>query len=87
MEGYVYYAGTNVPAEGIMLHVDGLPVSKDGQAVVTGSNGYYRISVPIGRHFVEAKLDKHTLVDGGRFPTEGTTPWPWASPNRKTISA
>lgn len=71
MEGYVYYAGTNVPAEGIMLYVDGLPVSKDGQAVMTGSNGYYRISVPIGRHFVEAKLDNHNMVNGGRFPTEG----------------
>ena len=72
MEGYVYYAGTNVPAEGIMLYVDGMPVSKDGQTVKTGSNGSYSISVPIGRHFVEAKLDSHKMVDGGRFPTQGT---------------
>ena len=72
MEGHVYYAGTNVPAEGIMLYVDGMPVSKDGQAVKTGSNGYYNISVPIGRHFVEAKLESHKMVDGGRFPTQGT---------------
>ena len=72
MEGHVYYAGTNVPAEGIMLYVDGMPVSKDGQAVMTGSDGSYKISVPIGRHFVEAKLDSHKMVDGGRFPTQGT---------------
>ena len=72
MEGHVYYAGTNVPAEGILLYVDGMPVSKNGEAVKTGSNGYYSISVPIGRHFVEAKLESHKMVDGGRFPTQGT---------------
>ncbi|MBR1377763.1 MAG: LamG domain-containing protein [Bacteroidaceae bacterium] len=72
MSGYVYYAGTNVPAEGIMLYVDGMPVSKDGKSVMTSSNGYYNISVPIGRHYVEAKLESHKMVDGGRFPTEGT---------------
>ena len=72
MEGYVYYAGTNVPAEGIMLYVDGMPVSKNGKTVMTASNGYYSISVPIGRHYVEAKLESHKMVNGGRFPTEGT---------------
>ena len=72
MSGYVYYAGTNVPAEGIPLYIDGMPVSKDGQTVMTGSKGQYNISVPIGNHYVEAKLDNHKMVDGGRFPTQGT---------------
>ena len=72
MRGYIYYAGTNVPAEGIMLYVDGMPVSKDGEFVKTNAKGEYNISVPIGNHFVEAKLDGHTMVAGGRFPTEGT---------------
>ena len=72
MEGYIYYAGTNIPAEGIMLYVDGNLQSKDGKAQQTNSDGYYNISVPIGEHYVEAKLDYHTMVHGGRFPYEGT---------------
>ena len=71
MEGYVYYAGTNIPAEGIQLYVDGNLQSEDGKIVRTDDNGYYRVAVPIGEHFVEAKLDGHTMVSGGRFPTEG----------------
>ena len=72
MSGYVRYAGTNVPAEGIPLYIDGMPVSKDGKPVMTGSKGEYNISVPIGHHYVEAKLENHKMVDDGRFPTEGT---------------
>ena len=37
----------------------------------TSADGSYRISVPIGEHFVEAKLGGHTMVSGGRFPTQG----------------
>lgn len=71
LEGYVYYAGTNIPAEGIMLYVDGDPQSEDGKSVQTDANGYYKVAVPIGEHYVEAKLEGHTMVDGGRFPTKG----------------
>ena len=38
----------------------------------TDADGYYNISVPIGEHYVEAKLEGHVLVDNGRFPTTGT---------------
>ncbi|MBQ1773961.1 MAG: laminin G domain-containing protein [Prevotella sp.] len=72
MSGYVYYAGTNIPAEGIMFYVDGDLLSGGGEIKQTDSNGYYEISVPIGKHYVEAKLEGHTMVDGGRFPTKGT---------------
>lgn len=72
MEGYVYYAGTSIPAEGIMFHVDGNIISGNGEIIKTDANGHYLISVPIGKHYVEAKLDGHTMVSGGRFPTEGT---------------
>ena len=68
MEGYVYYAGTNIPAEGIMIKVDGQPQSVDGELVKTGTDGHYQLSVPIGDHYVEAYLDNHTMVDGGRYP-------------------
>ena len=68
MEGYVYYAGTNIPAEGVMIKVDGQPQSVDGELVKTGADGHYQLSVPIGDHYVEAYLDNHTMVDGGRYP-------------------
>ena len=73
MTGHIYYAGTNIPAEGIQLYVDGTLLTANGKVQQTDENGYYSISVPIGEHYVEAKLeDAHKMVDGGRFPIEGT---------------
>lgn len=72
MSGHIYYAGTNVPADSIQLYIDGVLQSKDGASVQTDEDGYYELSVPIGKHFVEAKMAGHTLADGGRFPTQGT---------------
>ena len=72
MSGHIYYAGTNVPVEGVQLYVDGLLQTSGGQVEQTDENGYYEISVPIGKHFVEAKLGGHTMVEGGRWPTKGT---------------
>ena len=71
MSGHIYYAGTNVPAEGIKFYVDGELVTANGEIKQTDSNGYYEISVPIGNHYVEAKAEGHKMVDGGRFPTRG----------------
>ncbi len=72
MSGYIYYAGTNIPVEGVMMYVDGIAQSKEGKAVQTNSDGLYTLSVPIGNHYVEARLGSHTFVDGGRWPTQGT---------------
>ncbi len=72
MSGYIYYAGTNIPAEGIQFYVDGELVTANGEVEKTDNNGYYEISVPIGNHYVEAKLEGHKMVSGGRFPTRGT---------------
>ena len=72
MVGHVYYAGTNIPVEGIELYVDGEVVTSEGKIQKTDVNGYYNISVPIGDHYVEAKLEGHQMVAGGRFPTKGT---------------
>ena len=72
MSGHIYYAGTNIPAAGIQLYVDGVVLTSDGKVQQTDDDGYYSISVPIGEHYVEAKLEGHKLVDGGRFPTKGT---------------
>ena len=72
MSGHIYYAGTNIPAEGIQFYVDGDLVTANGKLNTTDSDGFYSISVPIGEHYVEARLDGHTMVSGGRFPTQGT---------------
>ncbi|MBP5764532.1 MAG: laminin G domain-containing protein [Bacteroidales bacterium] len=72
MSGHIYYAGTNIPAVGVLFYVDGELLTGDGQVKQTDADGYYQISVPIGRHYVEAKLEKHNFVGGGRFPLTGT---------------
>ena len=72
MKGYVYYAGTNVPVEGVMFYVDGVVSTANGQNQQTDANGFYEISVPIGQHYIEARKGGHTMVGGGRYPLEGT---------------
>ena len=71
MEGYVRYAGTNIPVEGAFLYVDGELQTKDGKAVQTDADGYYEMSVPIGKHYVTVEMDGHKMVAGGRYPLEG----------------
>ncbi len=71
MKGKVHYVDTNIPVEGAILYVDGQPQSKDGESVKTDDEGYYEVSVPIGEHYVEVKLDNHKMVGGGRFPLTG----------------
>ena len=71
MKGRITYAGTNIPVEGIQFYVDGQLLTNDGEVEQTDANGDYRISVPIGKHYVEAKLGGHTMVAGGRFPITG----------------
>ena len=72
MDGYIYYQGTNIPVEGVMFYIDNQLVTGDGEAKQTDTNGYYSISVPIGEHYVEARKEGHTFVDGGRYPTKNT---------------
>ena len=72
MRGYVYYAGTNIPAKGIYLYVDGELVTTGGKIAETNEDGFYEISVPIGKHFVEAKQSGHSMANAGRWPTTGT---------------
>ena len=72
MRGHIYYAGTNIPAEGIRFYIDGELVTANGKVKETDAEGKYAISVPIGEHYVEASLDGHTMVAGGRYPLTGT---------------
>ena len=75
MTGKVYFAGTNIPVEGVQMYVDGQLQSQDGKTVETDAEGHYSLSVPIGKHYVEAKLPYHTMVAGGRFPSDPERKW------------
>lgn len=70
VSGTIWYEHTNVPVEGAMIYVDGNLASKDGEAISTDANGEFTVDVPIGDHFVSAKLNGHTFVNGGRFPVD-----------------
>ena len=72
MRGYIYYKDTNIPVKGIYLYIDGELVTSGGKVAQTDADGYYEISVPIGKHFIEAKQTGHHMVNAGRWPTSGT---------------
>ena len=70
VSGTIWYEHTNVPVKGAMIYVDGNLASKDGEAISTDENGEFTVDVPIGDHFISAKLNGHTFVNGGRFPVD-----------------
>ena len=72
MCGYVYYKDTNIPVKGLYMYVDGNLQNSEGKICETNEDGFYEISVPIGKHYIEAKQSGHDMVDGGRWPTQGT---------------
>ncbi|OOV19038.1 LamG-like jellyroll fold domain-containing protein [Flavobacterium sp. LM4] len=54
--------GANVYIDGnIVLDANNIPV-------VTDDNGYFDISVPIGKHYITIKKDGHEFAYSGRFP-------------------
>lgn len=58
----IYTAGANVYIDGsIVLDANNIPV-------VTDDNGYFDISVPIGKHYITIKKDGHEFAYSGRFP-------------------
>ena len=69
VRGRVTYLNTNIPADSIQFKIDGdLVQTKDGM-VQSDADGYYEISVPIGKHLVEAYKDGHRLTS---FPLDGS---------------
>lgn len=70
VSGTIWYEHTNVPVKGVMMYVDGNLASKDGEAISTDENGEFTVDVPIGDHFVSAKLNGHTFVNAGRYPVD-----------------
>ncbi len=74
VRGTVRYSGTTVPVDSVSFYVDGTPCNKNDKLIVTDENGEYEISVPIGRHYIEARRTGHTFEGNGRYPViEGDT--------------
>lgn len=69
VNGYVYYKGTNVPVEEVMLYIDGYPAA-GGDHVLTDDNGYFEIEVPIGKHYISLNKKNHAFCGGGRYPAD-----------------
>lgn len=62
----IYTTGANVYIDGnIVLDANNIPV-------VTDDNGYFDVSVPIGKHYITIKKDGHQFVYNGRFPAATT---------------
>ena len=70
VSGTIFYSGTDYPVEGVNFYVDGTVCSKNGELVETDSEGRFTISVPIGRHFIEARKNGHVFVNDGRYPPD-----------------
>ncbi|MBR5688533.1 MAG: hypothetical protein IKX36_11360 [Prevotella sp.] len=71
VRGRITYLDTNIPADSIQFKIDGqLVQGASNKTVMTDSNGDYEISVPIGKHLIEAYKDGHRLTS---FPLDGTT--------------
>ena len=70
VRGTIYYSGTTIPVDSVSFYVDGVPCNKNDKLIMTDANGEYEISVPIGRHYIEARRNSHTFEGGGRYPAQ-----------------
>ena len=67
LSGYVRYRNSTVPVKDVQFTIDGLPASLNNRPVMTGADGYYEISVPVGVHEVIAVKEGHVFENGGRL--------------------
>ena len=70
VKGKITYLNTNIPADSIQFKIDGNFVQTRDGMVMTDTNGEYELSVPIGRHLIEAFKEGHRLTS---FPLDGTS--------------
>jgi hypothetical protein len=68
--GSVRFAKTTCYEKDAILNIDGEPVIKNGEIVMTDADGAFSIAVPIGEHFVTVTKPGHEFSQG-RFPKTG----------------
>lgn len=65
----VLYEIPKVYSEGAFVYIDGrIVLDKDSKPVETDEQGFFKIQVPIGYHYIEVRKDKHVFAHEGRFP-------------------
>jgi hypothetical protein len=65
VSGKVTYYNSQVPVEGVSILIDGKnAVGSDNQPVRTDADGNYKISVPIGFHYLSTEKDGHIFSEG-----------------------
>lgn len=69
VENEVLYETPKVYVPGANIYIDGeIVLDKDKRPAVTDQNGFFKIKVPIGEHYIEVRKDKHGFSHAGRFP-------------------
>jgi fibronectin type 3 domain-containing protein len=70
--GTVFYANTTCGVEGIIITIDGTPVIKNGNVVMTDHAGEFEVEVPVGEHYVSVQKNGHGFKSY-KFPPGPTT--------------
>ena len=52
------------------FYVDGNVCARNGEVIKSAANGTYTISVPIGKHFIQARMNGHVFLNNGRYPAD-----------------
>lgn len=65
----VLYETPRIYVPGANIYIDGnIVLDKDKRPVVTDQQGFFKVKVPIGKHYIEVRKDKHGFAHAGRFP-------------------
>ena len=67
VSGTVVYSGGTYPVEGAMFTIDGCPVMKNNEMVMTNADGEFSFSVPVGKHEVKVVKAGHNFEFDGRI--------------------
>jgi len=70
--GTVFYRGTNCPAKGVLLMIDGKLAERNNRPVAVSDSGTFELSVPIGEHSISVSKFGHGFENGGQWPSNGS---------------
>jgi len=72
VQGKVTYGKGTFPVSGVQFKIDGLYAqNSDGTFIVSGTDGVFHISVPVGYHSVQCFLYNHVFADSGKILLKG----------------